>query len=130
MRSFLKEWMLSHAVVAAESIVCSRSLRMKLHPLKNIPEPTEEAEVSLKESFLQVLVKYGIATLSLLSAGVLTAIYGAGVGMILNWIALGNYVSSGFAALGWSVEGHQLDEVGAVLGFVAFCLGLVRITRK
>lgn len=103
---------------------------MKLHPLKNIPEPNEEVEISLKQSFLEVLIKYGIATASLLLAGVITAAYGAGVGMILNWIALGNYISSGFAALGWHVEGHQLDEVGAVLGFTAFCLGLVRVTRK
>jgi len=99
---------------------------MKMHPIKNIA-PLKTPKLP---SFTDVALAYVLAISALLLAGGVTICYGFVLGWLTSITPMGYAISEGFMALGVPVSVAKMPQVGAALGFAAFCFTLPRVAKR
>lgn len=107
-------------------------MTVKLHPIKNIPNPTDGkvADRVPDVKLADVVVAYAVAVASMLFAGFITVFYGASLGFLLQLTPIGAWVLEALRELGVQSKQTSLVHLGSLLGFVSFCMGLMRVNRR
>lgn len=107
-------------------------MTVKLHPIKNIPNPIDEKAANKVPDvkLMDVVVAYAVAVASMVFAGFITVLYGASLGFLLQFTPLGVWVLEALRELGVQAKQTSLVHLGSLLGFVSFCMGLMRVNRR